>query len=321
LIKRHFLFLIGLFLLVMTACGTTHLATTGALVNVYHPNLIKEGLVCTTQGKSGISFMYVGPETVSGQVTSHEKEVIAQYAKAVLGDTRFINAVSVPSMEGEYPDLSIRVHQFFVNTKRERDRIVRDGVFQASFSIRQAGILECSTSEPILIEKHFEVPYYKSEALPSELRIKEIMVKEAVRRVIRQFVPVKSRVLRPAKMEGTWAKKAAAMINAGNCRGAYEVLKLLADNPNCTDAGIIYNAGVALECLAWNEANDQPTQARYLNKAMEYYHRAAFLKPNDADMQRAVRDVSYELETVFASFGRQQKTKGLLKEYKTPTGF
>ncbi len=305
----------------MTACATTHLATTGALVSVYRPNPIKEGLVCTTQGKSGISFMYVGAETVSGQVTSHEKEVIAQCAKAVLGETRFINAVAVPSIEGEYPDLSIRVHQFFVNTKREGDRIVRDGVFQASFSIRQAGILECSTSEPILIEKHFEVPYYKSEALPSELRIKEIIVKEAVRRVIRQFVPVKSRVLRPAKMEGTVARRAAAMINAGNCRGAYEVLRPLADNPNCTDAGIIYNTGLALECLAWNEANDQPTQARYLNKAMEYYRRAAFLKPNDADMQRAVRDVSYELETAFASFGRQEKTKRLLEEYKTPTGF
>ncbi|MBW2202840.1 MAG: hypothetical protein JRF52_01760, partial [Deltaproteobacteria bacterium] len=164
-------------------------------------------------------------------------------------------------------------------------------------------------------------PVYKKERLPSPIRVKEAMVKEAVKRVVRQFVPVKSSVLRPIKTDGELTDKAGQMIDAGNCRGAYEVLKTAANDPKCEDPALLYNAGVALECMAWNVANDQKTQVRYLSKAGELYKRAAVLKPEDREMQKAMKDVFYELDTFFASFKRQKSTGKSLDEYKAPKGY
>jgi len=314
------LFILGLILLLIGACAPTNIPN-GAVVSVYRPNPIKENMVCSSQNSHGIAYMYVGVDTITGNIPKSDKETIAQYARAVLGETRFINPVTVPSMNGEYPDLSIKVQRLFVTTKKESDRIIRYGVFQASFSIRQAGMLECSTATPVLIERKFQEPIYRADRLPSNLKVKELIIKEAVRRVIRQFVPVKSSILRTVKSDSEPSKKAAAMINAGNCRGAYEVIKPLVDNPKCQDAPLLYDAGVALECMAWSDANDINTQTLYLNKALKYYRKAAILRPTDQDMQRAMRDVSYELDTAFSAFKKQKKTNSLLQNYSTPTGF
>ncbi len=316
--KRYFY--LALLFLFAIGCAP-QVSTKGALVSVYRPNTVKEAIVCSAGGDQGIAFMYVGKDTISGNVSSKDKSLIAQYARAVLGETRFINPVTVPSMEGEYPDLSIKVIRFGVKTVREGANIKRYGIFQANFSIRQAGMIECSTAEPILVEKTYVQPVYRKDKLPSYLRIKIKLIKEAVRRVVMQFVPVKTTVLRPVKGMSGLAKSAADMINAGNCVGAYEILKSMADSPQCKDAKVLYNTGVALECMAWNSANDLNTQERYLSKALKYYRRAAMLDPKDQDIQRAMAEVSYELSTVFASTKRQKRTKKLLQEYKSPTGF
>jgi len=318
--KKNWLAFILIFIFA-TGCATTQVSSRGALVNVYHPNTVKEGLVCSSGGDSGISYMYVGADTISGNVSKKDKYLIAQFARAVLGETRFINPITVSSMEGEYPDLSIRVVNFYVTTKSQGGVVKRYGVFQANFSVRQAGMLECSTADPILIEKTYVQPAYRKDKLPSVLRIKEKLIKEAVRRVVRQFVPVKSTTLRPVKGMSGMAKGAADMINAGNCIGAYEVLKPIADSPACKDVNVLYNTGVALECMAWNNANDMNTQQQYLTKALKYYRRAAMLKPGDTDIQKAMGDVSYELNTAFSAAKRQKKTKRLLEEFKTPTGY
>lgn len=302
-------------------CATTQVGSKGALVQVYKPNTVKESLVCSAGGDEGVSFMYVGRETISGNVSGSDKALIAQYARSVLGETRFINPVTMPSIEGEYPDLSISVINYNVSTKTQGGSIEKYGVFQANFSVRQGGILECSTGEPILVEKRFVQPAYRRDKLPSDLRVKEMLVKEAVRKVIRQFVPVKSTILRPVKGMAGMAKSAADMINSGNCIGAYEVLKPIADSPGCKDESVLYNAGVALECMAWNNANDLNTQQLYLQKALKYYRKAAMLAPQDYDIQKAMGDVSYELNTAFASTKRQKKTKKLLEEFETPTGY
>lgn len=312
---------ISIFFIILSGCATTQVGSKGALVKVYKPNTVKEALVCSAGGDEGISFMYVGKDTITGNVSSSDKAIIAQYARAVLGETRFINPVNVPSMEGEYPDLSINVANYMVTTKIKGASIEKYGVFQANFSVRQGGILECSTGEPILVEKRFVQPSYKRAMLPSDLKVKEMLVKEAVRRVVRQFVPVQSSILRPVKGMSGMAKSAADMINMGNCIGAYEVLKPIADSPGCKDVNVLYNAGVALECMAWNNANDRNTQQRYLSKALHYYRRAAMLDSSDQDVQKAMGEVAYELNTVFSSTKRQKKTKELLEEFKTPTGY
>ena len=319
--KYLLLLLLPLILLINSGCVTTQVSSRGALVNVYRHNDIKEAIVCSSGGNQGIAYMYVGRDTISGNVSSMNKRLIAQYSRYVLGETRFINSVSVPSMEGEYPDLSVRVIKFFIKTVRRGPNLKRYGVFEANFSIRQAGMIECSTAEPIIVEKIYVQPYYRQDKLPSYTAIKIRLIKEAVRRVVMQFVPVKSTVLRPVKSGGGLASSVADMINAGNCIGAYEISKETASSFKCKDPDILYDTGVALECLAWNNANDVRSQHRYLKRALKYYRRAAMLSPNDTNCQRAMSEIYYELNTVFTSTKRQKRTKRILQQYKTPTGY
>ena len=92
-------------------------------------------------------------------------------------------------------------------------------------------------------------------------------------------------------------------------------------SPDCKDADLLYNAGVAIECMAWKRAIKQETQARYLQEAEKYYRRAAALAPEDGDMQRASREVSYEVETFFVSGSAQSDTRQERDRYKAPTGY
>jgi hypothetical protein len=266
--------------------------------------------------------MYVGPETISGDADTKEKKLITQFARSVLSETRVINPIGIPPMEGEYPNLSIDVLELSVADQKKQNRITRKGVFEANINIRQMGLIDCATTEPISIVKQYEAPSYKSETLLSPRKLKGKMIKEAVRRAVRQFVPVKRTVLRPVKTGGDeLVEKSARMIDGGNCRGAYEAIKPVAKSPDCRDADLLYNAGVAIECMAWKRAIKQETQARYLQEAEKYYRKAAGLSPDDGDMQRASREVSYEVETFFVSGSAQNDTRQERDRYKAPTGY
>lgn len=308
--------------LFLLSCLTTGPSKTGALVKVYRPNVETASLACSTPESKGISYMYVGSETISGQAGLREKKLITQFARSVLSETRVINPIGIPPMEGEYPNLSIDVLELSVTDKTHRNRIIRKGTFLANISIRQMGLIDCATTEPISIVKTYEAPSYKSETLISPRELKGKMIKEAVRRAVRQFVPVKRTVLRPVKTGGDeLVDKSAQMIDGGNCRGAYEVIKPIVKSPDCRDADLLYNAGVAIECMAWKRAISQETQARYLQEADKYYRRAALLAPDDRDMQRASREVSYEVETFFVSGGAQGDTKRERERYSAPKGY
>ncbi|MBW2707837.1 MAG: hypothetical protein JRD04_00895 [Deltaproteobacteria bacterium] len=321
---KRYLLALTLFVssLLLLSCVSTGPSKTGALVKVYRPNVEAASLACSTPQSKGISFMYVGPETVSGQAGAKDKKLITQFARSVLSETRVINPIGIPPMEGEYPNLSIDVLELSVTDRKKQNRITRKGVFEANINIRQMGLIDCKTAEPILIEKQYEVPSYKPETLPSPRKLKGKMIKEAVRQAVRQFVPVKRTVLRPVKTGGgDLVEKSARMIDGGNCRGAYEAIKPVVKNPGCQEANLLYNAGVAVECMAWNGGHNQQTQARYLQEAQKYYRKAAMLTPEDGDMQKAAREVSYEVETFFVSSGTQNDTRQERDKYKAPTGY
>ncbi len=310
------------FFLFLTSCVSTGPSSTGALVKVYRPNTETASLACSTPQSKGMSFMYVGPETISGQVTPKEKKLITQFARAVLSETRVINPIGIPPMEGEYPNLSIDVLELSVTTQKGKNRITRKGAFQANINIRQMGLIDCATTEPISIDKQYETPCYKAETLLSERNIKEKMIKEAIRHAVRQFVPVKRTVLRPVKTGGgDMVENSARMIDGGNCRGAYEAIKPIVKSPDCKNADLLYNAGVAVECMAWKGAINQKIQTRYLQEAEKYYRKAAMLAPEDGDMQKASREVSYEVETFFVSSEAQNNTRQERDKYKAPTGY
>lgn len=310
------------FSLFCLSCASTGPSKTGALVKVYRPNVETASLACSTPQSKGISFMYVGPETISGQAGPKEKKLITQFARSVLSETRVINPIGIPPMEGEYPNLSIDVLELSVVDQKKQNRITRKGVFEANINIRQMGLIDCATTEPISIVKQYEAPSYKSETLLSPRKLKGKMIKEAVRQAVRQFVPVKRTVLRPVKTGGDdLVEKSARMIDGGNCRGAYEAIKPIVKSPDCSNADMLYNAGVAVECMAWKGALKQETQARYLQEAEKYYRKAASLAPDDGDMQRASREVSYEVEAFFVSSGTQNDTQKERDRYKAPTGY
>ena len=321
---RHYLLAATAILsaILLTCCASKGPSKTGALVKVYRPNVETASLACSTPQSKGISFMYVGPETISGKAGAKEKKLITQFARAVLSETRVINPIGIPPMEGEYPNLSIDVLELSVADRKKQNRIIRKGVFEANINIRQMGLLDCATTEPISIEKQYEAPSYKAETLLSPRKLKGKMIKEAVRRAVRQFVPVKRTVLRPVKTGGDeMVEKSAQMIDGGNCRGAYEAIKPIVKSPDCRDAEMLYNAGVAVECMAWKRALKQDAQARYLQEAEKYYRKAASLAPNDCDMQRASREVSYEVEAFFVSSGAQNDTRQERDRYQAPTGY
>jgi hypothetical protein len=310
-----------LFLLCL-ACAATGPSRTGALVKVYRPNVETASLACSTPQSKGISYMYVGPETISGEVDLMEKKLITQFARSVFSETRVINPIGIPPMEGEYPNLSIDVLALSVSDQNRKNRIIRKGNFEANINIRQMGLLDCTTTEPISIEKQYEAPSYKAESLLSPRKLKGKMIKEAVRRAVRQFVPVKRTVLRPVKTGGDkLVEKSGRMIDGGNCRGAYESVKPVAKDPGCRNADLLYNAGVAVECMAWKGGIKQETQARYLREAEKYYTKAANLAPGDGDIQRASREVSYEVEAFFVSRSAQHDTAREKDRYKAPTGY
>ena len=308
--------------LLLTCCVSTGPSKTGALVKVYRPNVETASLACSTPQSKGISFMYVGPETISGQADPKEKKLITQFARSVLSETRVINPIGIPPMEGEYPNLSIDVLELSVVDHKKQNRMIRKGVFEANINIRQMGLIDCASTEPISIEKQYEAPSYKPETLLSPRKLKGKMIREAVRRAVRQFVPVKRTVLRPVKTGGDeWVEKSARMIDGGNCRGAYEAIKPVVKSVDCKNADLLYNAGVSVECMAWKRALKQETRARYLQEAENYYRRAASLAPEDGDMQRASREVSYEVEAFFVSGSAQHDTRQERNRYQAPTGY
>ena len=321
---KRYLLAVSLFVspLFFFSCLTTGPAKTGALVKVYRPNVETASLACSTPQSKGISYMYVGPETISGQAGPKEKKLITQFARSVLSETRVINPIGIPPMEGEYPNLSIDVLELSVVDQKSKNRIAREGVFEANINIRQMGLIDCATTEPISVVKTYEVPSYKSETLISHRELEGKVIKEAVRRAVRQFVPVKRTVLRPVKTGGDQlVEKSAQMIDGGNCSGAYEAIKPVVKSPDCKNADLLYNAGVAVECMAWKRAIRQETQARYLQEAERYYRKAANLSPEDDHMQRASRELSYEVETFFVSGTAQHDTKKEKDRYKAPDSY
>jgi hypothetical protein len=268
--------------------------------------------------------MYVGKETITGNISNQDKALISQYAKATLQESKFITPMAVPAMEGEYPELSIQVIEFFIKDIREKNglQVKRYGRFVANFSIRQAGIIECSTGKPVFVEKSFIEPTYKKDKLPSILHLKEILIRNAVRRIVMQITPVKVSILRPVKGFCGESKRVANMIDSGNCKGAYQMIKKEVDSPECRNVYLLYNAGVALECMAWSTANnDIRQQIKYLRQALRYYTKAGELNPNDPDIQRAISEVSYGIRVMTSAIKRQKKTKRVLQELRTPTGF
>ena len=85
--------------------------------------------------------------------------------------------------------LSVEVIELDVKTSKGKNRISKDGEFEANFSIKQpAGGVDCFTAKPILVTRHYEMPAYKKERLPKDRKIQSEMITDAVRRALRQFV-------------------------------------------------------------------------------------------------------------------------------------
>ena len=307
----------------LNGCTSPGVSSKGAIVNVYRINTSTFNMVCSSGDLKGISYLYVGEKSIRGTISRHDKKLIAQYARAVFQESGFITPVAIPSLEGEYPELSIDVLELSIIDKNKELSIERQARFVASFSIRQAGIIDCSTAEPVVVQKSFIEPKYKKDQLPSPSRLKEQIIRDAIRRVMAQLVPAKVTVLRPVKGGLGIVGKISDMIDAGNCEGAYQLVKKKIDSKGgeIKDADLLYNAGVALECMAWNTTEDISQRIDYLKSALRYYRKASLIKPSDTDIQRATKEVSFNIKVLLRAIKNQKKAKDFLKSFGAPSGF
>ena len=167
--------------------------------------------------------------------------------------------------------------------------------------------MSCSTSEPIISETEYVQPIYKKDFLPSDDRIIKEVVKDVIRRSGVNFVPITDTILRAVD---TSEEKSTQMLNAQNCDLAKEyLLKKL----NTKKPSVFYNLGVAYECLAKN--TEIKSGVKQLQKAKEFYYKAAMLEPSNAIYNSAYKEVNNELKILLKTKKRSKEIKKYIENY------
>ena len=72
---------------------------------------------------------------------------------------------------------------------------------------------------------------------------------------------------------------------------------------------------------AWNKGINPKTQVAYLKVAEKQYAKAAALFPGDKDLQKARKEVSYELIAFYKAFLSQEELAHYMKAYETPDSY
>jgi serine/threonine protein kinase len=109
--------------------------------------------------------------------------------------------------EGEYSELDIRVHKFKIEKAIKSNIASIQAAFHCDFSIRQAGMIERFTGEPILFESRYNISPNQEEKRPWKTEIKESVLREVADRLATQIAAldpdkvfeVKEQILKPTK--------------------------------------------------------------------------------------------------------------------------
>lgn len=321
----------------LNGCVTTaslSSSSKGVIVDVYEKAREATGSMhCEGDGEeqgSGytMDYIYVGEGSITGNIKSAEKKKIAMHAKSALNDTHFIKVALSEYEDGygnknkKYPALNIDIDKFIVESftgvklvnDEERGRegdAAKYGVFSAQYSINMMGSKNravCTTSAPITEEDIYYMPSHKKDQLPSRDEIIEKLVKEATRKAIATFVPLRKTILRQLEPGDGVIGQSIEMIDHENCAMAKNLLsEYIAQNKE--DAKAMYTLGVAYECMAKGRGIQEAKE--YLFRSWAQYKKAADKNRSNTLYNQAAQQLEYET-SILATV--QEKSKSF-KQY------
>jgi len=306
-------------LLFFAGCASSNLnVEKGVIVNVYEsPTKKSTSLVCKTNNTS-LSYIYVGKDSVSGNIASYKKNLIASYAKAALKETSVLTPVSkkyIPGYDNKvYPILKINViEDKIIKTKLREDIIAKKGIFTAQISITVPGSgVICSSSKPVSITLSYQEPIYKENMLPTNDELEKEIVKNAIKEAVSSLVPVSETIFRPVETGSGVIDKSADLLNNDNCDIAKDLLseytKTHKDN-----AKAFYNLGVSYECLT--KGKDLISSKILLQKALKAYTTAVMLDTSNEKYNKARKDILLQLKVLKRVKINSKNVKDYIKEY------
>jgi hypothetical protein len=163
------------------------------------------------------------------------------------------------------------------------------------------------------------VPIHRDQSLPSDQVLLRQAVRHALEDVVSTFVPKKVPTLRPVHGLSGPLTRSSDLLLAGNCQDALGLLQQHL-TPNGGHPQVLYNAGVAAECVATQERN-QKRKGQALEVSVNYYKQALALGATDVDLQRARREAQQTLDfyqRIRTSSADQRQQR---EQYKSPKGF
>ena len=304
--------------IIFSGCATSSAYKEGIIVNVFEPPQTRTGSLQCNDKNFVMSYIYVGEDSVHGNIKKSEKKLISSFAKAALKETSFITPVENKYMPGYddkiYPIMSINVikNSIKVNHPRE-DTIEKKGYFTAQIDIKVPGSsVVCSSTEPISIELSYKMPTYESNKLPSNAYIQERIVKDAIKKAVASFVPIRETIFRPVLSGSGVIEKSAQMLNNNNCEMAKDMLEnYIKDDKQNSKA--YYNLGVSYECLA--KSCDINEAEPLLEKAINAYTKAAEIKPDNKLYNRARKDIKEQIRILKAVSKKSIEVKSYIKSF------
>ena len=300
------LLLVGATAMLFLGCASS-VSSKGVIVKVYKPPMQRTGSLQCEGGEQTMSYIYVGSDTVKGDIKPYQKKLIASFARSTLKETSFITPVSNKFDFGYddkiYPIMHIDVIKFSIKKIKQVDKVVKKGEFVAQIDIKTPGTgISCSSSEPLVSTINYQMPIYKEDMLVNDTEITRELVKDVIRRSVASFVPVTSTILRSVD---TSEDKSAKMLDAGNCDMAKEYLTDLTKSKD--SASVYYNLGVAYECLAKHSSIQE--SSKLLLAAKKFYSKAVILNPENKMYNTAAKEINDELKFLNLTENRSKDVK------------
>ena len=204
--------------------------------------------------------------------------------------------------------LEIKVNSLQIDEERAQNRIKRTGNIDIVFTVvkNQGEKKYILALNPYSLEKNHETWEWRKEFLLSRHEIKENLIKDAARTWVLHHLPTVGIRYRYLKSKGPEVvQDTLEMIKPGNCKDAYDLLVNIypgLDPPTRNRSydevpcSVLYHAGVACECVAFNQAQGFDDIKQWLKWADIFYARSSMKATDDMDIQLAAKDLSFAME-------------------------
>jgi hypothetical protein len=253
--------------------------------------------------------------TTSPDITQKYNHVIKEKAKIVLADTPYLTIREMVDESAKKGATEIEaVHHFLkfdvnlLDIQREKNKVeILIGIVAHLQKLRGDSYFECGVKDSV---NNYA---WQGNNLPSQ----ECMVRDALERclssLIRQISPKEVCVYRPLKSGNDVCSRVSNLLDSDNCDLARDLAQdYLKKHPD--DESVLYNLGVAFECLA-SKSRKQEEKISYLEDAENAYNTYLVLNAEDEDAQTARQEVKQSL-SLYGLAGEKQSDadSGLFNE-------